>query len=42
MALTTTVLAYFIDLLPHVVDNNVVLVKTNNTPIIDSEANRVD
>jgi hypothetical protein len=42
MVLTTTVLAYFIDILPHVVDRNVALVESNNITIIDSEATRVD
>jgi hypothetical protein len=42
MALTTTILAYFVDLLPRVVDSNVALVKTSNTAIIDSEATLVD
>jgi hypothetical protein len=38
MAVTTTVLAYFVDLLPHVVDDNVVLIASNNTSISVSEA----
>jgi hypothetical protein len=39
MAVTTTVLAYFVDLLPAVVvDDNVELIASNNTPISVSEA----
>jgi hypothetical protein len=39
MAVTTSVLAYFVDLLPQVVvDDNVALIASNNTPISDSEA----
>lgn len=39
MAVTTTVLAYFVDLLPRVVDDNVVLIASNNTSSISgSEA----
>ena len=38
MAVTTTVLAYFVDLLPQVVDDNVVLIASNNTSISGSEA----
>jgi hypothetical protein len=38
MAVTTTVLAYFVDLLPQVVDDNVVLIASNNTSISVSEA----
>jgi hypothetical protein len=38
MAVTTTVLAYFVDLLPQVVDDNVVLIAYNNTSISGSEA----
>jgi hypothetical protein len=30
MALTTTVLAYFVDLLPQVVDNNVSIIGSSN------------
>jgi hypothetical protein len=37
MAVTTTVLAYFVDLLPQVVDDNVALISSNNTPISGSE-----
>ncbi len=33
MAVTTTVLAYFVDLLPQVVDGNVALIASNNTSI---------
>jgi hypothetical protein len=36
MAVTTTVLAYFVDLLPQVVDDNVALISSNNTPISGS------
>ncbi|MDQ3848279.1 MAG: hypothetical protein M3261_04905 [Thermoproteota archaeon] len=42
MALTTTVLAYFVDRLPHVVDSNVALVESSNTAIVDSEPTLVD
>ena len=43
MAVTTTVLAYFIDLLPHAVDNDVTLVESNNTAAISgNEATQVD
>jgi hypothetical protein len=38
MAVTTTVFAYFVDLLPQVVDDNVVLIASNNTSISGSEA----
>ncbi len=39
MAVTTSVLAYFVDLLPQVVvDDNVALIASNNTSISDSEA----
>ena len=38
MAVTTTVLAYFVDLLPQVVDDNVALIASNNTSISGSEA----
>jgi hypothetical protein len=38
MAVTTTVLAYFVDLLPAVVGDNVELIASNNTPISGSEA----
>jgi hypothetical protein len=38
MAVTTTVLAYFVDLLPQVVDDNVVLIAYNNTSISGSGA----
>ena len=38
MAVTTTVFAYFVDLLPQVVDDNVVLIAYNNTSISGSEA----
>jgi hypothetical protein len=38
MAVTTTVLAYFVDLLPQVVDDNMVLIASNNTSITGSEA----
>jgi hypothetical protein len=38
MAVTTTVLAYFVDLLPQVVDDNMVLIASNNTSISGSEA----
>jgi hypothetical protein len=38
MAVTTTVLAYFVDLLPAVVGDNVELIASNNTPISVSEA----
>jgi hypothetical protein len=39
MAVTTTVLAYFVDLLPQVVvDDNVALIVSNNTSISGSEA----
>lgn len=38
MAVTTTVLAYFVDLLPQVVvDDNVALIASNNTSISGSE-----
>ena len=43
MAVTTTVLAYFIDLLPDAVDNDVTLVESNNTAAIrGNEATQVD
>jgi hypothetical protein len=38
MTLMTTVLAYFVDLLPQVVGDNEVLVGSNNAPISGSEA----
>jgi hypothetical protein len=38
MAVTTTVLAYFVDLLPQVVDNNVALIGSKNTPMNDGGA----
>jgi hypothetical protein len=38
MAVTTTVLAYFVDLLPQVVDDNMVLIASTNTSITGSEA----
>jgi hypothetical protein len=38
MAVTTTVLAYFVDLLPQVVDDNMVLIASNNASITGSEA----
>jgi hypothetical protein len=38
MAVTTTVLAYFVDLLPQVVDDNVALITSNNTSISGSGA----
>jgi hypothetical protein len=38
MAVTTTVLAYFVDLLPAVVGDNVELIASNNTSISGSEA----
>jgi hypothetical protein len=38
MAVTTTVFAYFVDLLPQVVDDNVVLIAYNNTSISGSGA----
>jgi hypothetical protein len=39
MAVTTTVFAYFVDLLPQVViDDNVALIASNDTSIRDSEA----
>ncbi len=39
MAVTTSVLAYFVDLLPQVVvDENVALIASNNTSITGSEA----
>jgi hypothetical protein len=39
MAVTTTVLAYFVDLLPQVViDDNVALIASNDTSISGSEA----
>jgi hypothetical protein len=38
MAVTTTMLAYFVDLLPQVVDDNVALIASNNTSISGSEA----
>jgi hypothetical protein len=37
MAVTTTVLAYFVDLLPQVADDNVALITSNNTLISGSE-----
>jgi hypothetical protein len=40
MAVTTTVLAYFVDLLPQVVDDNVVLIAYNNTSMSGSEASQ--
>ena len=36
MAVTTSVLAYFVDLLPQVVDGNVALIASNNTSISGS------
>ncbi|MDF2728183.1 MAG: hypothetical protein K0S84_1726 [Nitrososphaera sp.] len=36
MAVTTTVLVYFVDLLPQVVNDNVVLIASNNTSISGS------
>ena len=36
MAVTTSVLAYFVDLLPQVVDGNVALITSNNTSISGS------
>jgi hypothetical protein len=36
MAVTTTVLAYFVDLLPQVVNDNVALIASNNTSISGS------
>jgi hypothetical protein len=33
MAVTTTVLVYFVDLLPQVVNDNVALIASNNTSI---------
>ena len=38
MAVTTTMLAYFVDLLPQVVDDSVALIASNNTSITGSEA----
>jgi hypothetical protein len=38
MAVTTTMLAYFVDLLPQVVNDNVALIASNNTSITGSEA----
>jgi hypothetical protein len=38
MAVTTTMLAYFVDLLPQVVNGNVALIASNNTSITGSEA----
>jgi hypothetical protein len=38
MTLMTTVLAYFVDLLPQVVGDNEALVGSNNAPISGSEA----
>jgi uncharacterized oligopeptide transporter (OPT) family protein len=38
MTLMTTVLAYFVDLLPQVVGYNEALVGSNNAPISGSEA----
>jgi hypothetical protein len=37
MAVTTTVLVYFVDLLPQVVDDNVALISSNNISISGSE-----
>jgi len=34
MAVTTTVLAYFVDLLPQTVDNNVALIGSSNSASI--------
>lgn len=36
MAVTTTVLVYFVDLLPQVVNDNVALIASNNTSISGS------
>jgi hypothetical protein len=36
MAVTTTVLAYFVDLLPQVVNDNAALIASNNTSISGS------
>jgi hypothetical protein len=38
MAVTTTVFAYFVDLLPQVVDDNVALIASNDTSTRGSEA----
>ncbi|HZA48995.1 MAG TPA: hypothetical protein VE521_08755 [Nitrososphaera sp.] len=38
MAVTTTVLAYFVDLLPAVVGDNVELIPSNNASISGNEA----
>ncbi|MDQ5876127.1 MAG: hypothetical protein M3288_04720 [Thermoproteota archaeon] len=38
MAVTTTVLVYFVDLLPQVVNDNVALIASNNTSISGSMA----
>ena len=38
MAVTTTVLAFFVDLLPQVVGDNEALIGSNNVPISGSEA----
>ena len=38
MAVTTTVLAFFVDLLPQVVDDNVAVITSNNTSISGSAA----
>jgi hypothetical protein len=38
MAVTTTMLTYFVDLLPQAVDDNVALIASNSTSISGSEA----
>ncbi len=38
MAVMTTVLAYFVDLLPQVVGDNVALIGSNNASVSGSEA----
>ena len=38
MAVTTTVLAYFFDMLPHIVDNVTGIASSNNASISSNEA----
>jgi hypothetical protein len=37
MAVTTTMLAYFVDLLPQAVDNNVALIGSSDNPTISGD-----
>ncbi len=42
MAVTTTVLAYFVDLLPQAVDNNVALIGSSNNASIIGDGSTQD